>query len=111
MSVIRNSNTPFTQCGYRNAHKPPCKVLTTGSKRCFVCHKLHIMETSTKVLRRTGKTSLQKVIRFFNDFQQNIAELQEAEVQVIETIRDGQVRIMFNIDNLKLEVAVKQNEL
>lgn len=70
------------------------------------------METNkSKVVRRTGKTSLHQVIELFRRLQDTIAELKEAEVTVKQIIRDGQVKVFFNIDDLKLEVAVKQDEL
>lgn len=70
------------------------------------------METNkSKVVRRTGKTSLHQVIELFRRLQDTIAELKEAEVTVKQIIRDGQVKVFFNIDDLKLEVAVKQEEL
>lgn len=70
------------------------------------------METNkSKVVRRTGKTSLHQVIELFRRLQDTIAELKEAEVTVKQIIKDGQVKVFFNIDDLKLEVAVKQEEL
>lgn len=70
------------------------------------------METNkSKVVRRTGKTSLHQVLELFSRLQDTIAELKEAEVTVRQIIKDGQVKVFFNIDDLKLEVAVKQDEL
>ena len=56
----------------------------------------------------TKPTTLEKVNRFFEALQQNVADIQEAEVTYKMTIQQGIVQIMFNIDDLKLCVEVEQ---
>ena len=53
-------------------------------------------------------TTLEKVNAFFNSLQQNLADIEEADVTYKMMIQEGIISIFFNIDDLKLSVEVEQ---
>ena len=53
-------------------------------------------------------TTLEKVNAFFQSLQQNLADIEEADVTYKMMIQEGIISIFFNIDDLKLSVEVEQ---
>ena len=59
----------------------------------------------------TGREAFQKTLRIFSDLQHELLLSDHAEVTITQSVRDGLVKTLFNISDVKIAVTIKQSEL
>ena len=69
------------------------------------------MEQKPDRKKLTGRAALQKTLSLFRSLQHDLLLADNAEVTITQTVRDGLVKTLFNISDVKIAVTIKQDEV